>query len=103
MPLIFRWVFHPALEWVLPYATGERNYSKPEVTPFDHGKFFQVLRVASRVWPDGAARYEAVITRLKPGKVDYDGSALNLLWPRVGSTLGRLVAHARASTSSVPR
>ena len=72
-----------ALEWALPYATGARNYTKPEVTPFDHGKFFQVLRVASRVWPDGAARYEAAIPALKPGDVDYDGSALNLVWPRV--------------------
>tara|TARA_B110001452_G_scaffold91867_1_gene75713 strand:+ start:494 stop:1720 length:1227 start_codon:yes stop_codon:yes gene_type:complete len=72
-----------ALEWVLPFATGAKNYTKPEVTPFDHGKFFQVLRVASRVWPDGAARYEAAIPALKPGEVDYDGSALNLVWPRV--------------------
>ncbi len=72
-----------ALAWVLPYATNAKNYSKPEVTPFDHGKFFEILRIAARVWPDEGAAYEAAIPRLG-GEVDYEGSVLNLLWPRVG-------------------
>ena len=32
-----------ALEWVLPYATGAAPFPSPELTPFDHGKFFKIL------------------------------------------------------------
>ena len=74
-----------ALDWVVPYVTGVKNYSKPEVTPFDHGKLFEVLRIASHVYPDGAASYEAAITKLG-GHVDYCSNVLNLLWPRVAES-----------------
>jgi len=69
-----------ALDFVAPYAVNSSKEPWPyqETTPFDHGKFFQILRMASQVYNDSA--YESMIPQL-PGCVDYESSVINLLWP----------------------
>ena len=71
-----------ALDFVLPYAMCERPWPYQEETPFDHGKLFEVLRIAARKWHDDA--YELAIRRLNctaGSVVDYSGSFVNLVWP----------------------
>jgi hypothetical protein len=77
-----------ALDFVLPYALCERAWPYQEETPFDHGKLFEILRIASRKWKN--ASYEQAIPRLAcaPGlAVDYGGAVENLLWPRMFHSL----------------
>jgi len=74
-----------ALDWVAPYVLQNSTAPWPyqEVSPFDHGKFFQILRVASlKFGPHTSARYEAMIPKL-PGKVNYTTNTINLVWPRL--------------------
>jgi hypothetical protein len=70
-----------ALDWVIPYALANTTLHWPhqEETPFDHGKFFQLLRVAAIKYNN--ASYEAMIPRLS-GDVNYTHNTINLVWPR---------------------
>ena len=78
-----------ALGFVAPYAANRTSHLQwppqyTEETPFDHGKFFQILRMASRVWSgdsSGEDAYERMIPEL-PGDVDYEANVINLLWPK---------------------
>jgi len=72
-----------ALDWVAPYtlknSTGVWPYE--EETPFDHGKFYQIFRVASLQFSGATSlHYERMIPQL-PGTVDYQNSTINLVWP----------------------
>lgn len=71
-----------AVDFVAPYTVFPpvRPWPWEEETPFDHGKFFLIYRVASLKWAN--ASYEKLITRL-PGTVNYTTSTINLLWPRI--------------------
>ena len=69
-----------ALDYVAPYTIqAPDRWPYAEETPFDHGKFFQILRVASIKFND--SRYERLIPKL-PGNVNYTTSTINLVWPR---------------------
>merc|ERR1712183_354130 len=68
-----------AVDWVLPYTVGDKTFPLPDETPFDHGKFFYIFRMASIMWRNES--YEAAIPKL-PGNVNYTINVLNLLWPK---------------------
>ena len=71
-----------ALDFVLPFATCDQRWPYEEETPFDHGKFFEVLRIASHKWTNKT--YEKAIPRLNcsvGSNVSYSKSVENLLWP----------------------
>lgn len=69
-----------ALDWVAPWTLrGAAPWPYPEITPFDHGKFFQIFRMASINY--GEATYEAMIPRLT-GNVNYTTNHINLVWPK---------------------
>jgi hypothetical protein len=68
-----------ALEWVLPYATGAERFPEPELTPFDAGCFFPILRMAQRVWPEAAPKFEAALRQLPTRR---DGLSLLRLAPQ---------------------
>jgi hypothetical protein len=37
-----------AVDWIAPWTLGgAKEWPYPEVTPFDHGKWFQIFRMAS--------------------------------------------------------
>ena len=70
-----------ALDYVAPYTLlSPEKWPYEEETPFDHGKFFQILRVASIKF--NSSRYEEIIPKL-PGNVNYTTSEINIVWPRV--------------------
>lgn len=68
-----------ALDWLLPYATGDRPWEFKQTGKPDARPFVGVLREAARVYGDPA--YEAAITRL-PDLGDEPLRA-NLLHPRI--------------------
>ena len=69
-----------ALDWIAPWTLeGAVPWPYPEVTPFDHGKFFQIFRMASIKYGDGS--YEDMIPELT-GNVNYTTNHLNLVWPK---------------------
>jgi hypothetical protein len=71
-----------ALDFVAPFTLPDPPMPWPyeEETPFDHGKFFQIFRMASIQYND--SKYEAMIPQL-PGAVNYTNNVINLLWPKV--------------------
>ena len=77
-----------ALEWVLPYATGAERFPEPELTPFDAGCFFPILRMAQRVWPEAAPKFEAALRQLPTDGMGYhySDSPLNLIWPPLNAS-----------------
>ena len=73
-----------ALDWIAPWTLeGAKPWPYPEVSPFDHGKFFQIFRMASIYYDEDT--YETMITKL-PGNVDYMTNHLNLVWPKRAAT-----------------
>ena len=69
-----------ALDYVAPYTIGAAGpWPYEEETPFDHGKFFQIFRMASLVFND--SKYEAMVPQL-PGNVNYTTNVLDLIWPK---------------------
>ena len=58
-----------------------------EVTPFDHGKLFEVLRIASREYSGEEGKlYERSIPNLACATgsvVNYTSSVINLIWPKL--------------------
>jgi len=71
-----------ALDWVAPYTLKNTTLQWPyeEETPFDHGKFFQIYRVASLKYAN-SSNYESMIPQL-PGNVNYIDNTINLVWPK---------------------
>lgn len=75
-----------ALDWIAPWTLNNCTAPWPysELTPFDHGKFFQVYRMASINYGRGSG-YEELIPMLEmPGScVNYTTNHLNLVWPKL--------------------
>ena len=71
-----------ALDWVAPYTliNSTLPWKYEEETPFDHGKFFQIYRVASLKYSN-SSDYEKMIPRL-PGRVNYTINTIDLVWPK---------------------
>lgn len=71
-----------ALDWVAPYTLNNTALQWPyaELSPFDHGKFFQIFRVASLKFKNSS--YESMIPYL-PGDVDYPANTIDLVWPKM--------------------
>ena len=69
-----------ALDVVGPYtqATPPGAWPYSEVTPFDHGKFYQIFRMAG-IWLGGD--YEALISPSLPSNVNYGANIIDLVWP----------------------
>jgi hypothetical protein len=95
-----------ALEWVLPYATGAEPFPEPELTPFDTGCFFPILRMAQRVWPEAAPKFEAALRQLPTDGMGYhySDSPLNLIWPPLNASTpsAPVMAPLNASTPNAP-
>ena len=62
-----------------PPRCASRTWPYAEVSPFDHGKFYQIFRMASIVWADSS--YEAMIPALT-GNVNYGANTIDLIWPK---------------------
>ena len=70
-----------SLDFIAPWTSANPPGTWPyaEVSPFDHGKFYQIFRVASIVWADSS--YEAMIPKLT-GNVNYGANIIDLVWPK---------------------
>jgi hypothetical protein len=64
-----------ALEWLVPYATGEKDWDHRQIHPLDSSKLVPLLRRASIAWQE--PRFERL-----GQQIGYDpADRLHLLWP----------------------
>jgi hypothetical protein len=66
-----------AIDFLVPYATGQKKWPYQQIDPFD-GDFFPVFRRASIALND--PYYEQLISKLNGTHTD---SLINLLWPKI--------------------
>jgi len=66
-----------ALDWLIPFAVGEKKWTHQQIHPLQPEKLFPLLRMAAIAY--GEPRYEAVIAKLKGTDLASDRS--HLLYP----------------------
>jgi len=70
---------HKALDFLVPYAIGEKTWPYQQIDAMDRSVFFEVFRTAANVWKN--SQYETDIGKLP--KVDYTGNYLvDLVYPK---------------------
>jgi hypothetical protein len=68
-----------ALDWLLPFASGEKKWSDKQITAFEPEKLAPLLRQAALRWREPA--YEKVITKLPKVTGDERWQVLNVKMP----------------------
>ena len=64
-----------ALDWLIPYATGDKSWTDQQISGWNPGRLAPLLRRAAAVYHE--PRYERVANQLAPDPAD----RLQLLWP----------------------
>jgi hypothetical protein len=60
-----------AIDWLVPYACGDRPWPYPQIAPTSNAPFYRILRQAHRIRPDaGYADASARVTEFDPAKDD---------------------------------
>jgi hypothetical protein len=67
------------IDWLIPYAVGEKAWAWKQITDFDQGNFFEVFRRAAIYYED--PRYEAVLRAFDPKEVARH--EMQLIYPQI--------------------